>query len=148
MKYYSIWNLPNLSNPEIKINNDKFKLNIMCLYTQQNKPKIAQKPIRVWKVLDFYCGKYYTPFRRFNMKEGEWYYQTEKKFSVDRSPISKLFKIKKGLHSLKKRPYKNFPFGSMAVQMEIPKGAEYFESKTEICSDQLIWHWGAKVIKL
>ena len=117
----------------------------MCLYTQQLEPRVAETPIRVYKVLIEIDGEYYPPFhpvipyrRGMNYAGGNGIIVKEK---------SGVRQVTKGWLHAYKRPIK---LGDTAIhdlrgvklfRMDVVKGTKYYESLdgNEICAQCLFW---------
>ena len=104
-------------------------------------PKIAEKDIRVYKVL---TQDNYSP--HFPMKYEKGFHYKEEKFSFEICRWYDIWgvSINKGLHSAKNIRKANFRvncgYGDKIVIMYIPKGAKYFESNGEYVSTELVWY--------
>ena len=113
------------------------------IYTRTKpKPKIAKSDITVYKDIGKYGKGYYYSLIGVDGKYMKWekgFHYTElpddkgRVFSFERCWNGGQWTIHKGLHSKRKR------YWLSEVEMIIPKGAKYFENKTEYVSDQLIY---------
>ena len=107
-------------------------------------PKIAEKDIRVYKVLnETNLGVYYA----FKYEKGFHYYQVGKKFSylIRQSFYTNKWRITFhiGLHSCKSYNAAELHVTrrDKIVTMYIPKGSKYYEGiYNELISDQLVWY--------
>ena len=117
----------------------------MCLYTKQIKPKVAEKDLVVYKVLDYNMGSpYYGLLYPLNRKV------TSELLCYDHvwNPRNQLFNVEEGLHAFTNRlaahshaqclEYSNghIQFVYKAI---IPKGSKYYIGiDNDIASDALI----------
>ncbi len=108
------------------------------------KPLIAKKDIIVYKSLYRNRTGGYTPFRQFQMAEGEHYYQTGKPFGFKLGHVSYGYyvSIHSGLHACINRQRAARIDGNLTVKMIVPKGSKYFLGEhSDIVADNLIWPW-------
>lgn len=127
----------------------------MCLtiYSKvKPKPSILEKERKVFKVLRVYGNSFRTPYRKYEMQEGEHYYQTKQKFTITDSYFmegEKPYNISVGLHAYTsyKRARNRLSYNEIIVEMYLPIGTEFFENTAdkEIVADNLIWYKGAKI---
>ena len=131
----------------------------MCLIIEQKfetrrearefskKPLIAQKNIRVYKILEKDQNIFVSPYRGFTYTQGKQY-SVKFSFDIDINHFSYKWEIaiKKGLHvftssiSATEHPlYSPYARNLIIVEMYIPKGALYFKAKNTIVSTELVF---------
>lgn len=117
----------------------------MCFHIHEDHPeaKIAEKDIKVFKVLKFKDGKTTSFFMHFDYEPNQSYTQELRVFRN---------KIEKGFHSfstLTKAKYDQNSWVQVTLLCEffIPKGSKYFYNpdKEETVSNQI--HWSGRVYR-
>lgn len=120
----------------------------MCLYTKQIKPKVAEKDIVVYKILDYNMGSpYYGLLYHLNRKiTSDLQIYDSRRFLG-----TQLLNVEEGLHSFTKRivayltqRYLNIYYKKSGITYStykaiIPKGSKYYIGlNNDIASDALI----------
>lgn len=107
------------------------------------KPLIAEKDIRVYKVLNRFNMAIY---RHFQYEKGYCYTETESFSYIAKEPLFSgiYIEIYTGFHSCKDIKSAKSHIGSIhhrIVTMYIPKGAKYFEGEDgEYVSNKIVWY--------
>lgn len=122
----------------------------MCLTTKQKWPKIAWKPIKVYKVIYGYPNNYRTMYQRMSVDIGQTYQETIhnifRNIEKNRTITGKrIFEIYFGLHSFQKRylaeavkDYYSCLYNTHVIECTIPKFSFYWiGDRDDIVSNKL-----------
>ena len=120
----------------------------MCLYTDNHRPKVAKKPIKVWKRLIETDNGFETPFRHVEIKVGESLKGLNPNAEAQENIFAPDFFSEyivdiQAVHAYKTKYDAEFwkEYGEIITEWEIPAGAKYWVgseySKGEIAATEM-----------
>jgi hypothetical protein len=108
----------------------------MCLFTDNPRPKVAKKPIRVWKRLKIFKKEdeiiYKTPYQYVVVKVGDSLKALDNNTEVQEvDPMGRYLIGEKGVHGYITMSSAKFmkPFNEIITEWIIPIGAKYWIGK-------------------
>ena len=105
----------------------------MCLYTDNHRPKVAKKPIKVWKRLIETDNGFETPFRHVEIKVGESLKGLNPNAEAQENIFAPDFFSEyivdiQAVHAYNNNLTANIEreYGEVVTEWEIPAGAKYW----------------------